>query len=219
MTTDDDRVIARSLEKLAVHAPRYRGFSLGAHDRRPNRYLVPLLASACVVALTVAVSIVVSRNGPGDAPIATSPSSSATSPTDSSSGTPTTEGPVRLEAAASWPHLQLSDCAAWEPAADDSVVQLGRLDDTCITKAPRSSTTVLVAPYTDDAPFGDKWAEVTSPWRQVGGHQLNRLSSGPLIEMSSRVIDAVVCAACDQVIVVLGPDPATVHGLIESVTA
>jgi hypothetical protein len=39
------------------------------------------------------------------------------------------------------------------------------------------------------------------------------------MEMSSRVVDAIVCASCDQVIVVLGPDPSTVHGLIESVTA
>ena len=98
-------------------------------------------------------------------------------------------------------------------------IQLGRLEETCITKTPRISTTVLVAPYTGDAPFGDTWAEVTTPWREVGGHQLNRLSSRPLIEMSSRGVDAVVCAACDQVIVVLGPDPETVHRLMESVTA
>ncbi|MFC5730887.1 MULTISPECIES: hypothetical protein [Nocardioides] len=125
---------------------------------------------------------------------------------------------MRLEGAASWPHLPVLNCAAWAPTGDDSVVQLESLDDTCITKAPRSSTTVLVAPYEGSALFGAEWDEVTTPWRVFGGHQLSRLSSGPLMEMSSRVVDAITCASCDQVIVVLGPDPSTVRGLIESVT-
>lgn len=218
MTTNDDQLITRSLHKLAMHAPRYHGFSQSMPNPSRHRHLAPLLASACVVAITVAIGILVSQGGSSETPVATSPTSSSSTPGDSSSGTPT-EAPMKLAAAASWPRQQAPDCSAWKPADNDSVVQLGQLDDTCIRKAPRSSTTVLIAPYTDEAPYGDQWTEVTTPWREIGGHQLNRLASGPLMEMNSRVVDALVCSSCNQVIVVLGPDPSAVRELIESVTA
>lgn len=217
MTAQDDDVIARSLSKLAEHAPRYDRAHVTPH-RQSSRYFVPLLASACVAAVAVTFSSLMWFGDTKDAPVATPPSSPNSSTTGPAAGD-STEVPVRLKAVETWRHERVADCAAWQPAAGDAVIQLDRLDDECISKVPRSSTTVLLVPFTDEGPFGDDWAEVTKPWREVGGHQLDRLASGPLAEMSSRFIDAIVCASCDQIIVVLGPDPSTVRALIESVSA
>lgn len=214
MNANDEELVARKLGRLATHAPRYRGLPPAAANDRRRRYVAPLLATACVVAISVFVGTLASR-GPDQPPATSSPNAPAGSTTAPSSGAPT-EFPMRLDKAASWPHLKVSTCAAWKPSDGDSVVQVDDLDDSCVLKAPRSSTTVVIAPYDGGGIFGVGWRDVTVPWREVGGHPIARLSSGPLMEMSSRFVDAVVCETCDQVILVLGPDPSTVRGLIES---
>lgn len=216
MKNDDDQMISRHLDSLARHAPRYRDLPRSTPAAGRHRYLVPILASACVIAIALGFGALMTRGDPEGA-TATASDSSAASPADPPA---VTKGglPMRLEAAAGWSHLQVRDCGVWSPTGANAVVQLESLDDGCIAKAPSSATTVLVAPYEGSGLFGSPWDEVTTPWRTIDGHQVSRLSSGPLMEMSSRVADAIVCPSCDQVIVVLGPDPSAVRALVESAT-
>ena len=124
---------------------------------------------------------------------------------------------MRLAGVTGWSEARASSCAAWTPGRGDAVVRLARLDDRCVGLAPMDATTVFVAP-SGEGLFGQGWDEMTAPWRRVGDHSLRRLSSGPLVEMSARFADGVVCTECDEVILVLGPDPEQVRGLVESVT-
>ncbi len=125
---------------------------------------------------------------------------------------------LSLAATSGWPVSRPTDCGHWVPSSQDSVVALNTLVDDCIKKASRLSTTVFLASY-GIPPFSEHWADVTAPWRRVDGADLRRLSAGPLLEMNSRVVDAIACEACDQVIVVVGPRPGTVRSLLESVGA
>ncbi len=209
----DDGLITRSLEQLARHAPTFEGYRAPRTRSRSSRLLAPLLASAGVVAVLVGGTVLLSSERGGQPPLDPGTSGSPRGPSSPTAMEP----PLHLAAVTTWLHERPASCAAWTPQDRDSVVSLAVLDDSCVVKASRSAVTVFLAPYRSSVLFGSKWAEVTQPWRVIDGHPVRRLSSGPLLELSSRVADAIVCQECDQAVVVLGLHPGEVRSVVESV--
>lgn len=215
MTTHDEQRVSRGARRLAEHADPDRGVAPRATETKPRRVLAPMLAAASVAVLVGVVAVLAAQldNEPSG-PAAEGSQSAVSSPPIGSP--PGTEGQMKLNAVTPWTTERHVDCSTWSPTDSDVVVEVDRLDAECVAKAPRGSVTVFSAPYTDEAPFGVTWTETTRPWRTIDGHEVRRLASGPLAEISSRVVDAVVCVSCDQVFLVLGPDPERVRSIVDS---
>ncbi|MDQ1106421.1 hypothetical protein [Nocardioides zeae] len=208
LTDDSDRVVTRSLQRLADHAPTHL-----AYDPHPRRRRRPAAALA-VVAIAAASAIL----GAVVAPQVLEPAPSTHS-ADATASPSSEESTLILGDVSSWPRVRLSTCDEWSPAGGNEVVEVDAITDECISKAPLDAVVVLRGGYTADGPFGSRWADTTEVWREVGSHSVRRLVSGPLVEMSSRAVDGLVCDTCDEVLVVIGPEPASVSRLVESITA
>jgi hypothetical protein len=217
MTTDDEELVRRSLHRLAQYAPPDGG-SLDQTSRpaRTRRWvLVPILASAAVLVLVGAASSLMPWRD-GSRHVASETSSAPSAPSSASHPSPGVA--MRLAKTDGWLRQRIANCAAWTPTDDNVVVEIDVLDEACVAKASLTGTTVLVAPADQDAPYGGTWLERTQPWRTVMGHELRRLSSGPLLEMNARVVDAIACLDCDEVVLVIGADPSLVRQLVDSAT-
>ncbi len=122
-----------------------------------------------------------------------------------------------LAATAGWDAVAASSCRAWRPTGRATVVRLQRFDDTCLGRADRSTTTVFSAPLPARL-LGAPWSRTSAPWPgAVPGHDVRRLADGPLAAVSSTYADAIGCADCDQLLVVLGPQPQQVRDLVRGV--
>lgn len=215
MMSQDEELISRSLHRLAEYAEPYRGTAARAVRTEQRRALMPILAAAAVAALLGTSALLAQRLD--DEPSGPTSAGSHSAVSSAPVGSPTNqERQMKLDAVTSWSTESYADCSTWRPTGQDVVVEVDRLDAECLSKAPRETTTVISAPYEDEAPFGVTWTETTQPWRTVGGHEVRRLASGPLAEISSRYVDAIVCASCNQVFLVLGPDPERVRSVVES---
>lgn len=128
--------------------------------------------------------------------------------------TTTTTTTVRLGAALDWPRERETTCATWHPPAVDTILRVDTLEPDCLAQARLDATTIIVTPYGTGELLGEP-----APWRTIDGADVGRIADGPLAEMSSRYVDGIACAACDQTIVVTGPDPEKVRRLVESVEA
>lgn len=205
-----ERQVSDGLRRLADFAPSFDGHR-EERPGAPGRSIVALVAVAAAIVAVVAggVWLATSPSTPDHGGVVANDVSSSGSPQESSGHD------LLLRAVAQWPQSEVVACREWTPSGQDEVVVVERLDEDCLSLAPFDSTTVLVAPYASSF-FGESWTDVTRPWQSFQGHAVRRLASGTLMSISSRFIDAVACAECDRVIVVMGPDPSVVEALIES---
>ena len=183
--------------------------------RNTDRGLAPLLATAAVVAVVLGGFVVFSQVGGSG--------TDEVGDTGGPAGAQSAEGTrapkqdtLTAGATAGWQVVRPNTCAAWKPTDENAVVVLHRLTEECLARATMKATTVFITSYRSTL-YDEPWARVTEPWRAVDGLELRRLSSGRMMEISSRVFDVVVCKKCDQAIVATGPDPKAVRGVIDSV--
>lgn len=172
---------------------------------RPAQRLVAMAVATVAVASSAGCSARGDDSDPAPAPPA---------PTASPSTTPTTT--VRLGDALDWHSQREVSCLVYDPPGDTDVILRvdEALDLDCIAQASPNATTIIFAPYEPSELLGDP-----APWETIDGAEVRRISDGLLAEMSSRYVDGLTCAACDQVIVVMGPEPTKVRRLVESVEA
>lgn len=208
---DLDKAISRDLRRLARYAPEFEGIDIVPPQRTRTGTLVAI--SAAVIAIIVLGGVwagTALQHSENEVPVGADGSSAD----DASQSTD--QPKIALRGAEAWPTSKVASCGQWQPSGRDEVVVVERLGDGCLTKAPLDQTTVLVGSY-DSTILGETWEQVTQPWRTVEGHELRRLTSGTLPTLNSRYVDAVACSECDQVLLVLGPNPGTVEQLIRSV--
>ena len=181
-----------------------------------GRVLAPLLATAAVVAVVLGGFVIFSVVGGGSAKDASGDAPGPEEVPSAESNPAPDPDSLSAPATAGWQVVRPDTCAAWKPTDENAVVVLDRLTDECLARATMKATTVFMTSYRSTL-FDEPWLQVTEPWREVDGLELRRLSSGTMMEISSRVFDVVVCKKCDQAILATGPDPKAVRGVIDSV--
>jgi hypothetical protein len=185
-------------------------------------------AVAAVSAIAALVGVATWSSRPDSDPTAqpggaADPASSTVSPSQQTPGTPPSSGApatgmVSLAALADWTVAQPGACAAIQGPTDRKVFEVDAFEVACLEAVDRAGTTVFSVPLPAEL-LGERLTEVTTPWPDPapGGHELRRLTGGALAEISSTYVDGVACIDCDRLFVVMGPVPAEVRAIVESV--
>ena len=229
----DDRVRA-ALHGLGAEAapmrrpPDASGESPPRRQHGARRSLVPVLGVAAAVAvITTGVTVATWSTGSDSDPEAGAGASHgdattepATSPETASPGTGGSAEPaaITLGAVAGWRTESPDGCKGIRGETDQVVFELDSFELDCLAAIDRAGTSVFAIPLPDKL-VGESLQDVTTPWEGPSpvGHDLRRLSGGTLAELNSVYADGVACLDCDRMYVVLGPDPATVRSIVESV--
>lgn len=136
----------------------------------------------------------------------------------STASTPSLEMQMKFDGTDGWVHVDVADCSTWKPSGSNEIVRVEAIGEGCIEKASSDATTILLAPLDEAAPFRLASDRSTKPWKSIAGYELRRLSSGPLMELSSVYIAAITCVERGRLAIVAGPDPEVVEGLVGAVT-